>query len=199
MDENSTLESLSQSWKQKSEQERKRLEQIEKEKLQDLSESLRESMSQELQKIENDMTARLKNLRDKMTEARQKIVADEKATLNTLRENRAEIEDEALTLFETLNKVKARYWITPLIVGLTLTIGLGLGLWGLGAVISDRSQTLQTVNEEIAQAKDTLHQFKARGMVIDQDGYLIMPRGTELQGGYTANNGKQQVYKIKGR
>jgi len=155
MDENSTLESLSRSWKQKSEQERKRLEQIEKEKLQDLSESLRESMSQELQKIENDMTARLKNLRDKMTEARQKIVADEKATLNTLRENRAEIEDEALTLFETLNKVKARYWITPLIVGLTLTIGLGLGLWGLGAVISDRSQTLQALNEEITQAQQS--------------------------------------------
>ncbi|MGC9351824.1 MAG: hypothetical protein ACP5D3_07535 [Sulfurovum sp.] len=187
MEKSSTLTSLSQSLEQSKQRELENVKKIEQESMSELAKSLKRSLETELSSIESDMSKRLTNLREKMSEARQKIVADEKATLNVLRENRAEIEDEALNLVQAVKRAKARYWIVPLIAAASITLGLALGLWGLGVAITDRTQTLISLNQEIA---------KAEQMKKSLDPYVpinkVYGNGFEVKKGYTIDAWKSK-------
>jgi hypothetical protein len=186
------LGALAKKLQQSKERELQELKQIESEKLSELSLSLRESLKRELSMLEADMIARLKNLQIKMSEARQMVLKDEKATLKTLKKNRAEIEEETLSLLQAVNKIQMRYWVVPLIVGLALTLGLAIGLWGLGAVISDRNQALIQLNEQIEESKAS---FKMRGIGVDGD-YIILPKGWRAQTGFESKSEKREAIKM---
>jgi len=128
----------------------------------ELAKSLRTSLETELSSIEDDMTTRLNKLRTKMSEARKNIIKDENETLRTLRTNRETIESESESLMQSLNKIKLRYWLVPLIVGVSLILGLTLGTYLLGSWITSQFQDLQTLRAETAEAKKKQEKYIAK-------------------------------------
>lgn len=189
MGEISNLTELAKKLQESKAKELKQVQQIEQEKLADLTISLKRSYQNAVDTIEVDMTERLSNLQKAMTEARHKIMEEEKAMLKKIKVNRLEIEEEATSLHQSIARVKAKYWITPLMVGLSLTTGLMLGLWGMGVIITDRNQELAQVNEQISKTKQSL---KTREIEIEED-YLILPRGLTAQTGYSTKDGREAI------
>lgn len=97
-----------------------------------------------------------------------------------------------MSLLQVANKAKMRYWILPLIVAVSITIGLSIGLWGLATAISNRTQALSQLNEQIEQTKAS---FKARGIEIDGD-YLLLPKGMRTQTGFESEKQKREAIKM---
>jgi len=140
------LSELARKLEQSKSRELEQVKQIESEKLHELSQSLRESLEKELTTLEGDMIERHTNLAKRLSQIRVKTYKAEEEGLK-------QIEDEAISLLQAVNRVKVRYWIVPLIVAASLIIGLVAGMWGLGVAISGRTQTLTQLNEQIAEAK----------------------------------------------
>lgn len=83
--------------------------------------------------------------------------------------------------------LQPKAWIKPLVVGLSLFIGISAGSWGLMQYLSSRVQSqLQTLHQQQA----TLDQLQSQtwGLSLRDTGtdrYLVLPPGYKLEPGWT--------------
>jgi len=147
---------------------REEMEQIARSELQHLQQSLRASSSAALNTMTSDIAAQSQAARQSVT-----------TSLSGL-EQSTERWRSALALIVLRNTL----------IGLALTLGIGIGAWGLMTALSWRLESLQ---EEAAQAKALRDALKAQttalerktwGIVLMEDKsgrYIVLPPGAKVQ------------------
>jgi hypothetical protein len=147
---------------------REEMEQIARSELQHLQQSLRESSSAALNTMASDIAAQSQAARQSVT-----------ASLSGL-EQSTERWRSALALIVLRNTL----------IGLALTLGIGIGAWGLITALSWRLESLQEEATQWKAQRDTLKaqatalERKTWGIVLmeDRNGrYIVLPPGTKVQ------------------
>ncbi len=140
----------------------------------------------------NELSARVKN---RMETDRRQIEAATTGELRRLGANlRAVVSDELRTTEADTAAATARTrllllnaWLRPLVVGLSLFLGISGGSWGLmhrlSASIQRRIETLAVLEVRIDQARETLAEIEETtwGVTlreIDGERFLVLPDGT---------------------
>ena len=140
----------------------------------------------------NDLTSRL---RRRLETERQQIEETAASELRRLGESLSAVASDALRTIEAdtalatgrLSAMLMRAWILPLVVGLSLSLGICGGSWAamhwLSTNIQRRIETLAAVNVEIDQARETLAEIEETtwGVTlreIDGERYVVLPAGT---------------------
>ena len=140
----------------------------------------------------NDLRARVRN---RMEADRRQIEAATTSELRRLGENlRAVASDELRTIEADTGAATARTralllnaWLRPLVVGLSLFLGISGGSWGLmhwlSASIQSRIETLAVLEVRIDRARDTLAEIEDTtwGVMlreIDGERFVVLPDGT---------------------
>ena len=92
-------------------------------------------------------------LNDAITQAQGKAITE---AIEPLRTVLAQLQEDG----EALSRVTFRGWLKPLLITLVVLLGIGGPAWGVGAFlaneITDRLNKLQSLNEEISTAQQTL-------------------------------------------
>ena len=140
----------------------------------------------------NDLSARL---RSRMETERRQIEETTASELRRLGERSRAVANDALRTIEadtgaTVARVRVlllNAWLRPLVVGLTLFLGISGGSWGLmhwlSASIQSRIETLAMLEVRIDQARDTLAEIEETtwGVTlreIDGERFVVLPDGT---------------------
>ena len=140
----------------------------------------------------SDLSARVRN---RMEADRRQIEAATTSELRRLGENlRAVVSDELRTIEADTAAATARTralllnaWLRPLVVGLTLFLGISGGSWGLmrwlSVSIQQRIETLAVLDVRIDQARETLAEIEDTtwGVTlreIDGERFVVLPDGT---------------------
>ena len=156
MNEDLTLGNLEAVLEKKKNEFKQESQQIKKESLDDYTKRLKEYMDNELHTTEEDMTRRTINLQKKLTEIRREIHKEEKQFMQKLQEERESIEGEIESLSGSLTKIRAKQWIIPTLIGVSIVIGLGIGSLTLGKWISNQYQVVEDLADEIKTEKEEL-------------------------------------------
>ena len=162
MGKTSNVSDLRARLEQKSEQERQQIEAVTRSELGKLSENLRSIVESELATIERDT-------RQRMAAAAQRV----HATLDTLR---------------GVNEALTKAWLRPVVIGLSLFLGILGGSWGLTRWLSNDIESLfQTRAElavEIKEQQRTVERLKETtwGVVLHEGNegrrFVVLPPGT---------------------
>ena len=140
----------------------------------------------------NDLSARL---RSRMEADRRQIEETTASELRRLGANlRAVVSDELRTIEADTAAATGRTralllnaWLRPLVVGLTIFLGISGGSWGLvhwlSTSIQSRIETLAMLEVRIDQARDTLAEIEEAtwGVTlreIDGERFVVLPDGT---------------------
>ena len=140
----------------------------------------------------NDLSARVRN---RMEADRRQIEATTTSELRRLGANlRAVVSDELRTIEADTAAATARTralllnaWLRPLVVGLTIFLGISGGSWGLmhwlAVSIQSRIETLAVLEVRIDQARETLAEIEGTtwGVMlreIDGERFVVLPDGT---------------------
>ena len=140
----------------------------------------------------NELTARVRN---RMEADRRQIEETAASELRRLGESlRAVASEELRTIEADTAAATARTralllnaWLRPLVIGLTLFLGISGGSWGLmhwlSASIQSRIETLAVLEVRIDQARETLAEIEDTtwGVTlreIDGERFVVLPDGT---------------------
>ena len=140
----------------------------------------------------NDLTSRLRRRLE--TDHRQ-IEETAASELRRLGESLSAVASDALRTIEAdttaatgrLSALLLRAWVRPLMVGLSLSLGICAGSWAamhwLWTTIEQRLQTLAVLNVDIEQARETLAQiedttWRVRLREIDRERFVVLPAGS---------------------
>ena len=140
----------------------------------------------------NDLSARVKS---RMEADRRQIEAATTSELRQLGANlRAVVSDELRTTAADMAAATARTralllnaWLRPLVIGLTLFVGISGGSWGLMHSLSvstqSRIETLATLEVQIEHARETLAEIEETTwgvtlLEIDGERFVVLPDGT---------------------
>ena len=140
----------------------------------------------------NGLSARLKS---RMAAARQQIEETTASELRRLGENSRAVANDALRTIEadtraTVARVRVMLlnaWLRPLVVGLTIFLGISGGSWALmqwlSMNIQNRFETLATLEVQIEHARETLAKIEETTwgvtlLEIDGERFVALPDGT---------------------
>ena len=140
----------------------------------------------------NGLSARVRN---RMESDRRQIEAATTSELRRLGENLHAVASDELRTIEadtgaTVGRVRLlllNAWLRPLVVGLTIFLGISGGSWGLmdwlSASIQSRIETLAVLEVRIDQARETLAEIEDTtwGVMlreIDGERFVVLPDGT---------------------
>jgi Fe2+ transport system protein B len=184
----------------------------------ELQQKLAEKMAQDRQQVEALTQSALNTHAEHLT---QQSSAALNTTLNAIENHlnqrltqiQHEIEQQTQPLSQTLNQLQqqaqslnhltVRSWLKPLLIGLSLLLGIFAGSWGLTAYFSHQiTQQIQQqaqLTQQIDAQQHTLNQIQAKTWGIrylqnDQGRYLILPPGTTASTGWMV--GTQQAIKL---
>jgi len=148
MNENSTLDDLSQRLEQSKKAELEKQQQIELESMNEFLKSLKTSLQTELDLIKDDIYKV------------QKFVNSKNNTLaKNAEQNAKEITQSFQSVSQELTKLKAKQWIIPTVMGLAIVLALALGTWGVTKYLESQLQALQELREVIAQTEKTKDKY----------------------------------------
>ena len=140
----------------------------------------------------NELTARVRN---RLEADRRQIEATAASELRRLGESLRAVANDVLRTIEadtaaTTARTRAlllNAWLRPLVVGLTIFLGISGGSWGLmhwlSANIQQRIETLAVLDVRIDQARETLAEIEETtwGVTLREIGgerFLVLPDGT---------------------
>ena len=140
----------------------------------------------------NDLTARLQN---RLEADRRQIEATAASELRRLGESLRAVASDALHTIEadtaaTVARVRVllrNAWLRPLVIGLSLLLGISGGSWALmqwlSASIQSRIETLAVLDVRINQARETVVRLEDPNWgvtlrEIDGDRFVVLPDGT---------------------
>ncbi|EPL7040552.1 hypothetical protein JX819_005536 [Citrobacter farmeri] len=166
-------ERLSERLKQRQEQELGEVEKLAKAVLDELKKDLETRVNGELNTTVGAIRDGIKGLPKQITDSTDPL----KAVLEQAR-------SEANTL-----KLISSVWLKALLFGVCISVGIGLGSWG---VLSWMGSEVQRLNSEISSAKATLAQLPAGVSFVREDGksYILAPT---LGKTYETQSGKMAV------
>ncbi len=151
-------ERLSERLKQRQEQELGEVEKLAKAVLDKLKKDLETSVNGELNTTVDAIRDGIKGLPKQITDS-----------TDPLKEVLEQARSEANTL-----KLISSVWLKALLFGVCISVGIGLGSWG---VLSWMGNEVQRLNREISSAKATLAQLPAGVSFVREDGksYILAP------------------------
>ena len=162
MSKSSNVSDLRTRLEQKSEQDRQQIEELIRNELGKLSENLRSIVESELATIERDT-------RQRMASAAQRV----HATLDTL---------------QSVNEALTKAWLRPVVIGLSLFLGILGGSWGLTRWLSNDIESLlqrrAELTVEIEEQQRTVERLKETtwGVVLHEGSqgkkFVILPHGS---------------------
>ena len=140
----------------------------------------------------NDLTTRL---RSRMAAERRQIEETAASEQRRLGERLRAVASDALRTIEgdtaaTVARVRVMLlnaWLRPLVVGVTIFLGISGGSWGLmhwlSAEIQGRIETLAALTVRIDEARETLVEIEDTTwgvtlLEIDGDRFVVLPAGT---------------------
>lgn len=190
MNSHSSVQNLAATLAEKQEQDRKQIEALTRSALQQLANSLRQqsgdALSSTLNAIESELNERLSDIRQQI-EQQSTLLA---ASLSTIRN-----ETRALQAFTF------RSWLKPLLLSLSVLLGIFCGSWALtqwfSLDIREQLATRAGLAQDIREQEETLARLKTRAWGVtfreDEDGrFLILPIGAKI--GWTI--GKNPAVKL---
>ena len=141
---------------------------------------------------QSDLTERL---RQKLETERLEIEATASRELRRLGESLSAAANDAQSCIEAdmaastgrMHVLLMRAWVRPLVMGLSLFLGISGGSWAtmhwLSASIESRIRTVAVLNVNIKHARETLAQFEETtwGLTlreIDGERFVVLPAGT---------------------
>ena len=141
---------------------------------------------------QSDLTERL---RQKLETERQQIEATASRELRRLGESLSAAASDAQSCIEAdmaastgrMHVLLMRAWVRPLVMGLSLFLGISGGCWAtmhwLSASIESRIRTVAALNVNIEQARETLAQMEQTtwGVTlreIDGERFVVLPAGS---------------------
>jgi Fe2+ transport system protein B len=166
MKEISTLDSLQRHLLQRQEEKREQIEALTRQELEQLGANLRNAANRVLHITENDMQARIARMNQSL-----------KKSL-----------DQTRRQTETLQSTMQKMWLKPLLIGLSLFLGISLGSWGLMQFLSyqitSRAETLAQLRNDIEHEQQTLQFLRDRtwGVTLRQgkEGrFVVLPPDTK--------------------
>lgn len=162
----STLDSLQRHLLQKQEEKREQIEALTRQELEQLGENLRNAANRVLRTTENDMQARIV----KMNQSLKKSL------------------DQTRKQAEALQSTMQKMWLKPVLIGLSLFLGISFGSWGLMQFLSyqitTRAETLAQLRNNIEHEQQTLQLLRDKtwGVTLRQGEkgrFVVFPPGTK--------------------
>lgn len=172
MKEISTLDSLRKHLLQKQEEKREQIEALTRQELEQLGANLRTAANRVLHTTENDMQVRLARMNQSL-----------KKSLDQTRKQT-----------ETLQYTMQKMWLKPVLIGLSLFLGISLGSWGLmqfmSYQITSRAEILAQLRNNIEYEQQTLQLLRDKtwGVTLRQgkEGrFVVLPPGTKPEISWT--------------
>jgi len=166
MKEISTLGNLQKRLLQKQEEKREQIEALTRQELEQLGANLRTAANRVLHTIENDMQGRIARM--------------DQSLKRSLDQTRRQV--------DALQSTMQKMWLKPLLIGLSLFLGISLGSWGmmqfLSYQITSRAETLAQLRNNIEHEQQTLQLLRDKtwGVTLRQgkEGrFVVLPPGTK--------------------
>ena len=117
--------------------------------LDELSKRLKERNEIELKRIEEIEREKLKSLRKSLSELSER-------ELNTLLKDIRKKLKEVSKEIDSIRPNPVRHYLIPLITGLSLMAGLGIGAWGLAKVAAQKAQKIESLQEQIGNLQENI-------------------------------------------
>ena len=192
MNSHSSLQGLAATLAEKQEQDRKQIEALTRSALQQLAATLQQqssdALASTLSAIESELNERLSDLRKQIAQQSTPLAASLSAVQSEVR---------------ALQALTFQAWLKPLLLSLSLLLGIFCASWGLmqwfSHSIEEQLETRAGLAQEIREQEATLAKIEARTWGVtfreDKDGrFLILPPGVAPVTGWTV--GKRHAVKL---
>ena len=163
MSENSALSDLTKKLEAKKSRELELVKEIEAKSINELAQSLKASLQTELSSIKESIYEV-----QKFVNAKNKIIVKNSEVYSS------QIEKNFTDLNDQLVKIRAKQWIIPAVMGISIVLALALGTWGVTKYLENQLKVVAKLNEVREEVKEYKPVLK------------VWNNGIEIKKGYQA-------------